>query len=72
MTKLLLFFSYGSSAVDSEETVAGTQGVCHMVLPDVLVLVSDEMEDGLCEEPLESLSKNSSTHFQKVVFLVVV
>ncbi|XP_034155230.2 transcription factor TFIIIB component B'' homolog isoform X1 [Pangasianodon hypophthalmus] len=64
----------GSSNVGSEETEAEPQGVSHMVLPDVFVLVSDEIEDALCndftvsiESSPQSLSlpKKSGTHIQK-------
>lgn len=52
-----------------------TQGVSHMVLPNVFVLVSDETEDDISTnwtESIESspqrvsLTKKSGAHFQKV------
>ncbi|MCI4392707.1 hypothetical protein PGIGA_G00148940 [Pangasianodon gigas] len=64
----------GSSTVGSEETEAEPQGVSHMVLPDVFVLVSDETEDALCNDltvSIESspqrvsLPKKSGAHIQK-------
>lgn len=76
-----MFFSAGSSTVDSEETEAETHCVSHMVLPDVFVLVSDETEDDLSNNltvSIESspqrvnLPKKSGAHFGKVGFFFFV
>lgn len=61
--------------MDTDKTEAETQGVSHMLLPDVFVLVSDEMEDDLSNNwtvSIESspqrvgLPKKSGAHFQNV------
>lgn len=61
--------------VSVEETEAESEGVSHMVLNDVFVLISDEMEDDLSSnwtEPIKgspprvSLPKKSGTQFRKV------
>ncbi|XP_047675083.1 transcription factor TFIIIB component B'' homolog isoform X2 [Tachysurus fulvidraco] len=56
-----------SSTVDSKETEAESQGVSHMVLDDVFVLVSDETDANLSNDwrvPIES-TQEAGTHFQK-------
>ncbi|KAK2845569.1 hypothetical protein Q7C36_010423 [Tachysurus vachellii] len=56
-----------SSTVDSEETEAESQGVSHMVLDDVFVLVSDETDANLSNDWRVRIegTKEAGTHFQK-------
>lgn len=80
MTNISLTTFVLSSSVDTDTTEAETQGVSHMLLPDVFVLVSDEMEDDLSNNwtvSIESspqrvrLPKKSGAHFQNVGVLFI-